>query len=195
MTEDIHTQKQTMRTEAKRARSLLSLDSDEYDVLAKNFFDNIDVNKKTVIAAYWPRGRELDTQTIIDECLERGATVGLPVVEKDTRIMKFAPYTHSTELIEGEFKINLPVINKKTKMLKPSIFIVPMLAFDRRGHRLGYGGGYYDATLTHYKKKKKGITIVGVAYAKQACLFNLPTEEHDIQMDWIITEQGAQSFT
>ena len=194
MTEDILAQKQSMREEAKRARSLLSLDAEEYDALAQNFLNNIEITKKTVVAAYWPRGRELDTQTIIDACLDHGAKVGLPVVQKDTRLMKFAPYTDKTELVEGKFKINLPVINKRTKMLEPDIFVVPMLAFDRRGNRLGYGGGYYDATLAHYREKKN-ITIVGVAYAKQACLFNLPCEEHDIRMDWIITEQGAQSFT
>ena len=193
MVNDIQTQKETLRAEAKRARSLLSLDASEYQALTRNFFDNIDISNNAVIAAYWPKGRELDTQIIIDECLDRGANVSLPVIEKDSRVLKFARYTHNAEMIEGDYKICHPVINENTEWLEPDTFLVPLLAFDRKGNRLGYGGGYYDTTLAHYKNQQE-ITAVGLGFAKQACLFNLPSEEHDIKMNWIITEKGAQSF-
>ena len=65
----------------------------------------------------------------------------------------------------------------------------------RRDRRigLGFGGGYYDATLADFRLRKK-ILAVGVAYAQQACLFNLPSEDHDVRMDWVITQQQAYSF-
>ena len=70
--------------------------------------------------------------------------------------------------------------------LEPDIFIVPMLSFDRRGYRLGQGGGYYDATLSAYRKKKS-VQAIGIGYAAQAVLFTLPVELHDQKMDWILT--------
>ena len=169
------------------------MDASEHDALCANFFDNINISKDSVVAAYWPIERELDTHFIIDEILDRGAKLALPVIDKDTRILKFAQYTHSSELVSGAFGVCHPIVNEQTQWLSPEIFIVPMLAFDRRGARLGFGGGYYDATLAHYKKDKD-IIAVGLAYAEQACLFNLPTEDHDIKMDWVITQQSAHNY-
>jgi 5-formyltetrahydrofolate cyclo-ligase len=93
----------------------------------------------------------------------------------------------------GEHDVLEPVVNDSTRWLDPDIVIVPLLAFDRRGYRLGQGGGHYDATLEKLRAKKK-IIAVGLAYAQQACLFNLPVEDHDQKLDWVITPQGAHSF-
>ena len=87
-----------------------------------------------------------------------------------------------------------PVVHEGTQWLEPDVVIVPLLAFDRRGYRLGQGGGYYDATLADLRAKKN-IIAVGLAYAQQACLFNLPVEEHDQKLDWVVTPQGAQEFS
>ena len=190
MVNDLKTKKEVLRAEAKRARGLLSLSSGESEALATNFFDSIMPKKKSIIAAYWPKGRELDTHHLIDECLKRGHKVALPVIQKDSRILKFARYKNDKDLVLGQYDICHPEINWKTKWLNPDIFIVPLLAFDRRGSRLGYGGGYYDATLED-SRKNKDVLAVGIGYAQQACLFNLPKEDHDIRMDWIITQQAA----
>ncbi len=195
MAENLKETKSALREEAKRARGLLTLDMSEYDAVSDNFFKSISVNEETVVGAYWPKGRELDTHLLIEQCMERGAKIGLPVVEKDSRLLKFARYDHDIEMVQGDFGILHPVLNKNTEWLDPDIFMVPLLAFDRSGYRLGYGGGYYDTTLAHYKEQRDGVVAVGLAYAKQACLFNLPRENHDQPMDWIITEQGALSFS
>ncbi len=191
--DDLKSMKDSLRAEAKRARGLLNLDASQHKVLCTHLFDNITIDENTVIAAYWSKDRELDTHVLIDECIDRGSKVALPIIEKDQRILKFAQYDHNTDLMSGEFGVLHPVINEDTVFLEPDIFLVPLLAFDRKGYRLGYGGGYYDATLAHYREKKD-ITAIGIGYAQQACLFKLPAEEHDIKMDWIITEQSAQSF-
>ncbi len=191
---DLKTNKETMRTEAKRARLLLSLDIGECKTLRHHFFFNIETNKNSVVAAYLPIDREIDTTPLIDELLDKGVTVVLPVVQKNSRILKFVEFTNDTELTSGAFGVCHPLINENTEYLSPDIFIVPLLAFDRKGCRLGFGGGYYDATLAHYKKDKD-VVAVGLAYAEQACLFNLPSEKHDIKMDYIITQQGAFDFT
>ncbi len=193
MSEDLKIKKQALRAEAKRARGLLSLDLGGYNNLCNNFFDNIDITKDTVIAAYWAKERELDVGALIDKFLEIGANVSLPVIEKGSKILKFAKYDNNIDLVEGAFGIAQPVIDENTKWLEPDIFLLPLLAFDRKGNRLGFGGGYYDATLSYYKSKKP-IIAVGMAYAQQACLFNLPVEDHDIKMDWVVTEQSAVCF-
>lgn len=190
---DLKSMKDSLRAEAKRARGLLSLDSRQQDDLCKHVFDNIQLDENTDVAAYWSKDRELDTHVLIDECLSRGCKVSLPVIEKNNRILKFANYDHNTDLISGEFDVLHPVIDKDTVFSNPDILFVPLLAFDRKGYRLGYGGGYYDATIAQSRNKKDTIAV-GIGYAQQSCLFNLPVEAHDIKMDWIITEKSAQCF-
>ncbi len=190
---DVQTQKEALRAEAKRARGLMSLSGDEQERLCTLFFENVPLSEKTVIAAYWPKGRELDTQVLMDAIIKRGYWVALPVIEKDSLVLKFARWHEGIDMSSGAFGVSHPVINDQTEWLEPDVFLVPMLAFDRRGSRLGYGGGYYDATLAAYRERKD-VLAVGLAYAKQACLFNLPNEAHDVRMDWIVTEQGVFSF-
>ncbi len=192
---DIKEQKESMRELAKRARCMLgSLDTQQHKKLCENFFDNIfdniEVNKNLCVASYWPVNREIDTSILTEELLNKGVKVALPIVQKGSRILKFAQWDMNMPMSIGAYNIPQPEISNHTVWLEPDIFLVPSLAFDRRGYRLGYGGGYYDSTLAQYRKKKD-IVAVGIAYAEQACLFNLPTEEHDQKMDWIITEQNV----
>lgn len=193
MTDEIKTRKESLRAEAVRARGLLGLDAAESKALVDLFLANIVIPKDAVVGAYWPKDRELDIRPMMDEILDRGVSLALPVVDGQSKILKFAKWDNTIDLVEGRFGVCHPVLNEGTQYLEPDIFIVPMLAFDRRGNRLGFGGGYYDATLAHYRAKKE-ILIVGLAYAQQACLFNLPAEPHDIKMDWVITQQQAHKF-
>ena len=191
MDEDTKAQKDIMREQAKRTRSMLNnLDSVAQKNLCQNFFDNIEVSEGTCVASYWSIDRELDTSILMEEMLGKGIKVALPIVEKGSRILKFAEWSNDTPMSIGAYKIPQPEIDDNTAWLEPDIFLVPMLAFDRQGARLGYGGGYYDSTLEEYRNKKE-ILAIGLAYAEQACLFHLPSEDHDQKMDWIITEQNV----
>ena len=80
-----------------------------------------------------------------------------------------------------------------TDLLEPDLFLVPLLAFDRKGYRLGQGGGYYDATIKAYRDKKE-IQAIGIGYGMQAVVFNLPIEEHDQKMDLVITPEQVFDF-
>lgn len=194
MEENLLTSKKAeLREQALRNRAVLGLDPAGMHDVCKNFFERIPVPPNSILAGYWPKDRELDVRMLLDEALDGGVTVALPVVKKNARLLKFVPWDHQTELVIGAYGIQHPKITESTKYLDPDIFLVPMLAFDRSGGRLGFGGGYYDTTLAHYRARKK-ILAVGLAYAQQACLFNLPREEHDEPMDWVITEQQAHCF-
>lgn len=183
--------KETLRREAIRHRDRIDPGSEDADNACALFFENVKPQKGQVVALYWPKGREFDPAEIAGRLLREGFTCCLPVIQKNKRILKFAKWDDTVKLEEGPFGIMQPV--GKHKWVVPDIVIVPLLAFDRHGYRLGYGGGYYDATLAALRKKKD-IVAVGLGYAQQAVLFNLPREEHDQRMDWIITPQKAQPF-
>ena len=185
--------KEHLRQEARRHRALINPASEDFKAATDHFFHAIKPDTDQVVAGYYPKGREFDPYPIFEKLFERGITCALPVVQKDSRELKFAQWGTNTEMTLGAFGVYHPVVNADTTWLTPDIVVVPLLAFDRRGYRLGHGGGYYDATLKALRDKKD-ILAVGVAYAQQACLFNLPVEDHDQKLDWVITPQGTHYF-
>lgn len=182
--------KEVIRAEAKRHRAFIDPASENIDSAVDLFFEKIQPQKDQVIAGYWPKGREFDAAIILERAVDEGLSCALPVIQKDSRELKFAPWDKTSELEKGPFDVLQPT---SQEFVLPDIVIVPLLVFDRRGGRLGYGGGYYDATLKALRAQKD-ILAVGVAYAVQACLFNLPSEEHDEKLDWVITPQDAHEF-
>lgn len=108
--------------------------------------------------------------------------------------MRFSRWTEDTKMHKSAFGVMEPVTDEETDWVDPDIVLVPLLAFDRRGHRLGNGGGHYDATLADLRARKE-VLAVGIGYAQQAVLFNLPAGPHDQRLDWIITPKEARAFT
>lgn len=186
-------EKQIYRIEAKRHRERMDVRSEDPEHAIDAFFKTIAPEKDQIIAAYWPKGREFDTSALIHRFWEDGYQCVLPIVQKDSKELLFANCDESTKMEKGAFDIVQPKIDEDTEFLKPDIVVVPLLAFDRRGHRLGYGGGYYDATLSALRSEKEIITI-GWGYSQQAVLFNLPAESHDQPLDYVITPKGVHSF-
>lgn len=186
-------EKEILRDQARKHRVLLDIRDEDVEAAAQHFFEVVMPQKGQVIAGYWPIHRELDCTPILEKALQDGFSCVLPTVQPESEILKFVAWQAETQLVKADFGIMVPEGYKDAPAIDPDIIIVPMLAFDRRGYRLGHGGGYYDATLTDLRSRKK-ISAVGVAYAAQAVLFNLPVEPHDQKLDWIITPKGAQSF-
>ena len=183
-------QKTILRQEAKRHLQRFEIPLEAADNAASVFLNKIQPEKDQVVAAYWTFRRELDTLTLLEKLAEKDIKIALPIVKKNSRILDFAHWTPQTQMKENQYGILEPI---DTEKVVPDIVIVPMLAFDRRGYRLGYGGGYYDATLSALRADKD-IKAVGYAYAQQAVLFPLPKEDHDQKLDWIVTDQGATCY-
>ena len=97
-----------------------------------------------------------------------------------------AEWTPSTEMIEGQFGAKVPV---SKHFFDPEVLIVPLVAFDRQGGRLGYGGGFYDRTLEKLKMKKP-VLAVGFAYSCQE-IEQVPLEMTDQSLDFVITEKAV----
>ncbi len=188
----LHIQKETLREQALKHRERIDISGhdEDPDKAARIFMDVIRPQQDQIIALYWPKGREFDPSPIMALLAAKNIQTALPVVIAGQKELGFVCWQEGAPLEEGAFGILQPPVSEKTAWVDPDILIVPLLAFDRKGARLGYGGGYYDATL-RYLRTKKDIVAVGVGYARQAVLFNLPQEPHDERLDWVITPQEA----
>lgn len=185
--------KQEIRENAKAYRKRLAVTKQDLDQFAEHFFSELSFDQNDVIATYLPMTHEFDVRDISFQLMDKGCQLCLPVVQKESRVLKFYPWEKDTQFKESNLGVMEPLINASSKDVIPKYLLVPLLAFDQRGYRLGYGGGYYDATLKDLKVKGD-ICAIGVGYAEQACLFNLPTEDHDQGMDMIITPKHCLKF-
>ncbi len=183
--------KQAYREYALSHRARLELDGQEGERAAAAFSKAVEIKPHQIVAVYLPIKRELDTVPLIDDLGRAGVQIALPVIEKGTRVLKFAQWRDGDALVAGPFDIQEPATKN---FVTPDIVVVPMLGFDQRGHRLGYGGGYYDTTIALLRAQNASVQIIGYAYAQQAVLFALPTASHDQKMDVIVHENGILRF-
>ena len=133
-------------------------------------------DSKTVMA-YWPLPDEVDIRPLIAQLVAEGRTVLLPKVLDDEQ-MELRRYSSEADLVEGAFHIMEPVGESFTDNDKIDVVLVPGMAFDAAGHRLGRGRGYYDRFLTTHSHLYK----IGVCFPFQR-VAEVPTEEHDISVD------------
>jgi 5-formyltetrahydrofolate cyclo-ligase len=139
-----------------------------------------------VVSVYWPIRSELNTRPLIEALAARGGLrVVLPVMHKVRQPLMFRVFTPGDDLVKGPYGLSEPAPEKEA--LDPDIIFSPLAAFDRRGFRLGYGGGIYDATLAGLRPKKR-VVVVGLAYACQEA-DRVPTEPHDERLDYVVTER------
>ena len=141
-----------------------------------------------VVAGYVPVKDEIDITPLLEALHAQGRTIVLPVVAAPGAPLLFRHWHPGQRLEKGRFGIPVPPAHAPA--LTPDILLVPLLAFDAMGHRLGYGGGYYDRTLAQLRQTGAPLAI-GCAYAAQE-MAAIPTLPHDVRLDWILTEQGAR---
>jgi 5-formyltetrahydrofolate cyclo-ligase len=144
-----------------------------------------------VVSGYAPIGSEIDIVPLLALLAVQGTTLALPVVRKGGRILEFRAWSPGDRLEGGVFGTRHPA--SEAPVVTPEMLLVPMLAFDDTGHRLGYGGGYYDATLASLRAAGT-VTAIGCAFAAQR-VASLPVESTDQKLDWIVTEQDALRFS
>ena len=138
------------------------------------------------VLVYVSKPQEVGTKTLIDQLTLRKKKVVVPIIEKETKTLRLSYITDTSVLVPSTFHVHEPVGNEiPAHAGDVKVVIIPMLAFDRLGNRLGYGAGYYDRFLS----KNPGLKKIGVAFACQE-FDGLPCDENDILMDYIITEDG-----
>jgi len=139
------------------------------------------------IAGYMPIRTEIDPLPAMAEAAAYGP-VGVPVITGMGQPLKFSRWQPEGALRDGPFGAKVP---EQDDFFEPEILIVPLVAFDRTGGRLGYGGGFYDRTLERLRAKRATLAI-GFAFAAQEAE-GLPLEATDQPLDMIVTEQGVLS--
>lgn len=140
------------------------------------------------LAGYWPIRTEIPPIAAMEEAAAHGP-VALPVIEAAGQPLRFARWEPGCAMTEGPFGAQIPAT---LDWITPEILIVPLVAFDRAGNRLGYGGGFYDRTLEGLRAARPTLAI-GFAYAAQEAEA-LPLEPTDQPLDMIVTEAEVLSF-
>ncbi len=140
----------------------------------------------TAVSAYWPMGSELDPRPLLHRLDADGQICLLPVVVGRGQPLLFRRWRPGSRLLEAGFKVMTP--GPEAAEGVPSLVLCPLLAFDRRGYRLGYGGGYYDRTLRRLRRAGT-VTAIGIGFAAQE-VPEVPTDATDQRLDGILTEAG-----
>jgi 5-formyltetrahydrofolate cyclo-ligase len=179
--------KTAMRAAAlSRREAVHAADPRAGERLSERFFEVYRLPPATAVSAYWPKASELDMRPLLHRLHDAGHRCLLPVVVGRGRPLLFRRWTPEARLVEGVFRVMTPDPAAAEGM--PAFLVCPLLAFDRRGFRLGYGGGYYDRTL-HALRRAAPVTAVGVGYAAQE-VPAVPRNAGDAPLDGILTEAG-----
>ncbi|MFO1242383.1 MAG: 5-formyltetrahydrofolate cyclo-ligase [Rickettsiales bacterium] len=139
------------------------------------------------VAGYVATYHEADPGYIIEYTFNKNKKTLLPKTTEDKKLI-FCDWRPGDILHEAKFHIPEP---ENTFPAIPHLILIPLLAFDTEGHRLGYGGGYYDRTLS--KPAYKDAIRIGIAYAFQRTK-HLPRDAHDVRLHGVMTEEGMQWF-
>ncbi len=139
-----------------------------------------------VVSAYLAIRGEIDPLPAMLALSGLGCRICVPVIEAKGQPLRFREWTQQSRLVPGTFNVMVPETGED---LVPQVMIVPLLAFDRECHRLGYGGGFYDRTIAALRERGP-VYPIGFAYAAQE-IEEVPIEETDIRLDAIVTEEGV----
>ena len=141
------------------------------------------------IAGYMPIRTEISPLAAMAEAAAYGP-VGVPIIRSEGQALFFSAWEPDCAMVDGPFGARIPAFERE---VLPEIVILPLVAFDGNGTRLGYGGGFYDRTLQKLRKHHS-VLAVGLAFAEQEAV-RLPREPTDQPLDMIITEKGISSFS
>ena len=153
----------------------------------------ISLPPRLVAGAFWPFGDEVDSRPLITHLHGLGHVCALPAVGARDQALLFRRWEPGMALVAGT--LGEPAPPPDARKERPELLLVPLLAFDRSGYRLGYGGGFFDRTIARLRAALDiagigGVLAVGLAYAGQE-VAEVPHERHDQRLDWIVTERGA----
>jgi 5-formyltetrahydrofolate cyclo-ligase len=177
--------KATMRREALARRDALpaELRTAAAQTIAARPFP-VAVPSGAIVSGFMPLKSEINPLPLLRALADAGARLALPAVAGKGKPLIMRAYAFGELLASGVWGIREP--RPDAPEVAPDILIVPLLAFDRRGHRIGYGAGYYDMTISALRAKK-AIVAAGIAFAAQE-IAEVPTTPRDARLDLVLTE-------
>ena len=148
----------------------------------------IDVEPGTVVSGFWPMRSEVDVRPLMYELMQSGARLCLPAILDKTTIV-FRELVRGAPLVDMGFGTAGP--GEDAEVLEPSLMLVPLAAFDARGHRIGYGAGFYDRAIAKLGANGAPPRLIGIAFDCQE-VTRVPDEPHDVPLGEILTESGLR---
>lgn len=175
-------QKKLLREVMKEKRALLfQQHADAGEQIVPLFFEAFDFLTHFIVGAYWPMGSEFDVRPLLNELINKGFRCALPCITPEGMIFRL--WSSTDVLHPGKFNIFEP--SNEASQVVPDVLLVPLLAFDKEGHRLGYGQGHYDKFLHTHK-----VITIGIGFKDQE-IERVPRQAHDFALDFILTEEGV----
>jgi 5-formyltetrahydrofolate cyclo-ligase len=144
----------------------------------------------TIVAGYSPIRSEIDPVPLMHALEKQGARLALPTIIARDEPLMFRVWSPAAALVPGSFGILEPP--PEAPQMMPDIVLVPLAAFDRAGHRIGYGAGHYDRTFAQLRAVKPFIAV-GVAFDVQE-IEAIPMQPHDVALDFVLTETRIIDF-
>jgi 5-formyltetrahydrofolate cyclo-ligase len=143
-----------------------------------------------IVSGFWPIKDEIDIRPLMTHLNGEGCRLALPVVKGRGQRLSFRAWQPGDPLESGVFGTLQPSAGCET--LEPDVLLVPLLACDAEGWRLGYGGGFYDRTLEDLRRRRK-VTAIGVGFDRQL-VAEVPHGADDQRLDWLLTDCRACAF-
>lgn len=158
--------------------------------LAETGLDFLKPAASATVSAFAAIGDEINPLPLLKKLHGNGHRLGLPVVLARNQPLIFRLWSPGDPLVRAGFGLRVP--DESAEEVTPGILLVPLLAFDGRGYRLGYGGGYFDRTLALLRAKDH-VTAIGLAFDIQK-VDDVPHADYDERLDWVLTPSGPHKF-
>jgi len=183
--------KATLRREAVARRDALAAEARKAaaEAIAVRKFPLV-LAPGTIVSGFMPLKSEIDPLPLLRALANAGAVLALPVVIGRGKPLVMRAWQWGEPLLEGVWGIREP--KPEAAQVEPDILLVPLLAFDRAGHRIGYGAGYYDLTIAQLRGRK-AIVAIGLAFAAQE-IAAVPATPRDARLDLVLTEREVIDF-
>ena len=160
------------------------------DNLLNSFLLERPIELPAVVSGFWPIKDEIDIRPLMEALFDEGCQMALPVVQGRGQRLLFRAWSPGDPLEAGVFGTLQP--SAQSEVVEPDALLVPLLACDGEGWRLGYGGGFYDRTLDDLRKRRQ-VTAIGVGFDLQL-VPEVPHGADDQRLDWLLTDRRACAF-
>ena len=183
--------KDVLRAETLARRDALpaELRAQAAEVIAQRAFP-LKLGKGTIVSGFMPMKTEINPLPLMRKLADAGAQLALPAIAGRGKPLIMRAYTFGDEFARGQWGIREP--KAEAAEVAPDILLVPLACFDRAGHRIGYGAGYYDMTIRGLRAKQP-VTAIGLAFATQE-ISQVPAAPHDERLDLVLTEREVIDF-
>jgi 5-formyltetrahydrofolate cyclo-ligase len=180
-------EKHQLRHAAREHRKALMLAAPDFAQVLARHAEALGIAPGMIVGGYHAMPEEADPAALLERLVALGAHAAFPRVAARGQPLEYHRVPDGEVRAPGTFGIREPLASWPP--VTPHILLVPLLAFDARGHRLGYGGGFYDRTLEALK-----VPAIGIGFAGQE-VSSLPAEAHDIALSAVLTEAGFRRFS